>query len=80
MFGKFFINIFNRCINFQFEDLKNSSLGGYFGEMEIYIKNLIVQSGGSYQKLFNSVLSAHRLRVYAKFGILPKPIRPFFSL
>ena len=26
-------------------------------------------TGGSYQKLFNSVLSAHRLRVYATFSL-----------
>ena len=78
------------------EYLRNLTLVGFFGEMGVYSKNLIMQFccallhllckistsffnthlGGDFgwlkgviKRLFNSVLSAHRLRVYAKFGV-----------
>ena len=54
------------------EELKNSTLGIFFVEMVFFNNHL----GGDFgrlrefiKKLFNGVLSAHRLRVYAKFGV-----------
>ena len=77
MFAIFFINIFNRSISvFIFnifsneylilratEDLKSSILGGFFGQMGIYIKNLIMKFCCT---LFHDLLNNHLRGVFGQ--------------